>query len=242
MHRVRSWFLLIVIAVVYCGGCQLLPTQEVKREYYDNGTLLSETNYRGEKKHGISKTYYENGALKSQGLYRNDKRHGVFSYFAEDGTLLTQFKYKSGAFIGGRDYYTSGVVKAETYPGKSIKSFYESGALMSEVVYKNGVPVVQRNYQEGGRLHSELMYGEDSAGFRMYDENGNAIGEIHPDDTMEEMMQTLQKGIPAQFDALPDSDIKSQIDVLLGSLEGYDERAEQKRKEIMERYGYGGEQ
>ena len=35
--------------------------QEIKREYYDNGQLKSETPYENEKQHCVSKGWYENG-------------------------------------------------------------------------------------------------------------------------------------------------------------------------------------
>ena len=55
---------------------------EIKKEYYQNGKLCSETPYKNDKRHGIRKFYYENGKLKSSMNCLNGRIYGIYITFS----------------------------------------------------------------------------------------------------------------------------------------------------------------
>jgi len=85
---------------------------EVKKEYWDNGKLKSETTYKkaykvGWKKvkttlipHGIAKDYYENGILKKEDPYIDGNRTGMVKFYREDGSLEMTANYINNKLNG----------------------------------------------------------------------------------------------------------------------------------------------
>lgn len=49
----------------------------IKKEYYENGKLDSESPFANGKIHGIVKDYYENGQLKEESVYDNSELKGT---------------------------------------------------------------------------------------------------------------------------------------------------------------------
>ena len=48
----------------------------ISKEYYENGTIKEEVNYKDGKLNGISREYYENGSLKSESTFKNGALDG----------------------------------------------------------------------------------------------------------------------------------------------------------------------
>jgi hypothetical protein len=60
---------------------------EIKREYWDNGKLQSETSYVGGVRHGVERWWWENGELWSEYSYEGGKRHGMMKQWWENGDI-----------------------------------------------------------------------------------------------------------------------------------------------------------
>jgi hypothetical protein len=59
---------------------------EVKREYWGNGKLKSETHYKDGMKEGLRIKWYENGKKKSEGNFKNGLQHGLWIWWNKNGT------------------------------------------------------------------------------------------------------------------------------------------------------------
>ncbi len=101
---------------------------EIRKEYWDNGNIKSETPYKksyslGYKKvktklkpHGIAKDYYESGALKKEDPYVDGERAGTVKLYREDGSLEATAEFKDDKRNGKSIfYYSDGSVMQEEY-------------------------------------------------------------------------------------------------------------------------------
>lgn len=65
----------------------------ILREFYPSGTLRSEAEVKGGKRHGRYREYYENGKLKFRGKYANNQPKGTWKYYTEEGEFERKEKY-----------------------------------------------------------------------------------------------------------------------------------------------------
>lgn len=105
---------------------------EIRKEYWDNGNIKSETPYKksyslGYKKvktklkpHGIAKDYYISGALKKEDPYIDGERMGTVTLYREDGSIEATAEFKDNK-----------------RNGKSI-FYYSDGSVMQEEYYRDG--------------------------------------------------------------------------------------------------------
>lgn len=68
----------------------------LQKEYYPNGKLKRQTNYKNGKLEGYHKVYYENGKLESEYPYKNDKLEGVVKDYSKNGKLEREHAYIGG--------------------------------------------------------------------------------------------------------------------------------------------------
>ena len=73
---------------------------EVRKSYYESGVLQSETNYKNDKKEGLTKRYHESGALKTEGSYKNGEYDGLYKVYSESGLLMHRSNFKNGKLLG----------------------------------------------------------------------------------------------------------------------------------------------
>lgn len=100
-----------------------IPVTGIVKEYYDNGKLRSETEYKDGKENGVRKYYYESGNLKSETEYKDGKRNVGEKWYYENGNLKAETNYKDGKRNGVEKWY------------------YENGKLEHEYHYINGEKV-----------------------------------------------------------------------------------------------------
>ena len=65
----------------------------VQKEYWENGNLEKEENYKKGVKHGPYRYYYENGQLKSEGNYKEGKKVGISRIYFESGEVKGEINY-----------------------------------------------------------------------------------------------------------------------------------------------------
>ena len=88
--------LLILLLIIGCGKITKPNELTVKKEFFENGQLKSEYQYRNDMKHGVAIVYYPNGTLKGEATFKNDELEGsVVSYF-ENGNMEIQGFYTNG--------------------------------------------------------------------------------------------------------------------------------------------------
>ncbi len=68
----------------------------ISLDYYDSGTLRSQTYYLNGKKNGISIHYYENEQIERILQYVDDLKHGTETYYLKNGSLKEKLNFKKG--------------------------------------------------------------------------------------------------------------------------------------------------
>ena len=115
----------------------------ISRTYYENGQLLSEVTYVGDKL---------NGQLQSEDVYVDDKKNGISKTYDEDGQLWIDEVYVDNKRNGiSRSYHDNGKLQIEeTYVDNKrngISRYYHTnGQLLYEGMYindkRNGIGIV----------------------------------------------------------------------------------------------------
>ena len=172
----------LTVAIALIVALKGYAQTEVKKEFYPNGKLMSETPYNNgkingvkklyyesgklerdatiidDKFNGIAKSYYESGALESETLFKNDKINGIAKSYYESGELEKETPYKNDEINGlEKTYYKSGKIETETpYKNDKIdgleKLYYESGKIEIERQYINGQSYISKSYYENGKI------------------------------------------------------------------------------------------
>jgi len=68
---------------------------EVVKEFFMNGNLHWEKNYKNGVPEGVTREYYQNGSLKSETHFQNGKETGVSRHYYEDGTVMQEVYYNA---------------------------------------------------------------------------------------------------------------------------------------------------
>lgn len=134
----------------------------IAREYYDDGTIKTETESVNGKANGLMKTYDRSGNLNSVYTFKDGIRHGPAVSYYPTGELEMKMYYVDGHREGTTLwYYKSGKLFREVpYKAGKIegirKSYYEDGKMMSEAYYSGGYPGLGlKEYNKSGKLMSD---------------------------------------------------------------------------------------
>jgi antitoxin component YwqK of YwqJK toxin-antitoxin module len=100
----------------------LNTSSEIKKTYYDNGQIMSETDYKGNIKDGEQIWWHENGQMKHKAIFVDDKLNGKWSSWHDSGV-----NYQEGNYLNNN---ADGVW---TFIG-------ENGNKYKEEIYINGIP------------------------------------------------------------------------------------------------------
>ena len=105
---------LLALTFLFLFSGSVYGQEEVKKEYWDNGKLKSETHYKDGKKEGL-KTYWDKNGIKTgETPYKNGKLEGL-----ETGSTVIgkyEIPWKNGKREGLATYwYESGIKKEESY-------------------------------------------------------------------------------------------------------------------------------
>lgn len=76
--------------------------EQVIEEYYENGFLKAEIQYRDDCKMGVEKEYYENGNLKCEVRYHNGSKQGPAKWYRESGEVIVEITYQNDKAVSGR--------------------------------------------------------------------------------------------------------------------------------------------
>jgi antitoxin component YwqK of YwqJK toxin-antitoxin module len=128
---------------------------------YNNGNPKIIVEYKKGLQVGLCKEYWENGQLAGEGNYKDDEKEGSWKFYDENGSLDMEGNFKEGILVGlCKEYYENGQLKMETnYKDDSehfVKSYYENGQLESEGNFKNYKEEgLWKFYNEDGSLKEE---------------------------------------------------------------------------------------
>lgn len=194
--------LLFTIAFIFMSSSSALSfghgvkEDGVNIEYYENGQILSESNYLNGELHGLSREYYENGQILSESNYINGELNGPSGEYYEDGQIQAEANYANGELIGvAKEYYVNGGVKnaaSFSMDKMKIETYSISGKLSRRAVYKDGVIIDEyildeqgnvisngfyRTYYNSGALESEQSFkdGKRHGITKIYDEIGELV-------------------------------------------------------------------
>lgn len=128
-------------------------------EYFENGDVYLEMNFKDNFKNGSEKSFYRNGNVYSQMNYKNGDLQGKYIQYFLDGTINQEGEYLNGMFQG------------------EWRIYHENGNLKSITNYDEGqAQDLYREFDTDGKLHFEYDYrkGEIIA-YRFYDKKGNIL-------------------------------------------------------------------
>lgn len=133
--------------------------EEKAVEYYANGDVFAEMDFKNGKQHGSEKKYHKNNNLFSETLYINGEPYGTYETFYSNGKLQERGQYESGKLEG------------------RFEAYYENGQLESEGTYSNGVPDgVTKYFDSDGRKHYEYDWKKgEIISYRYYNKNGDIL-------------------------------------------------------------------
>lgn len=131
-----------------------IPDGDVK-EFNENGKVIMEAVYQGNKLNGEMVRYNDRGEVLSRETYEDGVLHGPASYYQykSAGKAWSQCVYQHALLHGTRSvYYPSGALKAQEN--------FRHGKLRGErnTYYKNGQPEAKENYLDGKLTGERTLY------------------------------------------------------------------------------------
>ena len=116
----------------------------LEREYYENGQLFFQTNYKDEIRVGKWTNYHSNGQIRKEGNFKDDEMDGKWIWYYENGQIEEERNYIDGKREGKYTYYyengkirKEGNFKDDEMDGKWIW-YNENGQIRFEGSYKDG--------------------------------------------------------------------------------------------------------
>jgi len=142
-----SILLCLVLAFIGCKD------RETQFTYYDDAKTkpkeVFEVDKETGKKDGKYKEFYKNGQVKTEAQYKDGNGDGPYKEYYENGQVSKETQYKEGYAEGPyKEYYKNGQVKKEVlYKGGkadgTYKEYYENGQVCMDIVFKDGLRKVK---------------------------------------------------------------------------------------------------
>ncbi|MCF8235304.1 MAG: hypothetical protein K9G67_09280 [Bacteroidales bacterium] len=157
----------------------------------------------------IKKEYYEDGSLQSEVPYQNDQIHGRAVWYDQKGNKMMEAHYDQGKLNGSLiRYYENGNKEALEYYKHDLKdsisvNWNALGQKISEVFYKDDIlHGSYKKWYENGQLQVEGQYhmGDFGGRWMYYDLTGNIVG-----------IGDFKKGEGSQKGYYPDGTLKREI-------------------------------
>jgi hypothetical protein len=117
------------IIILFLSFFSCYNAGERRIEYYENGQIKSEHDFKDGKLNGVSVKYYPNGNIESRTDYINDVMHGKSYKFYTNGEIAGVLQYFNGRIIGSNKYYDK---KGKL---REICEYDSSSHLVDRIVY-----------------------------------------------------------------------------------------------------------
>ena len=195
----------------------IADSDEVYKDFYENGKVKSTGYTKNEQKHGLWKYYYENGELEEEGRYKNGMRSGTRKSFYENGKPKTEGDFENDMKVGfWKGYNLMGQVESEgNYKNSKKEGLWKSylnGKIESEANYKNDKrDGIYKVYDKKGDLKAEAEFIDDKReGLTKSYQNGIIVSEeTFKNDERNGLTRTFVSGI-----------IKEEVNYKDGKLNG----------------------
>jgi antitoxin component YwqK of YwqJK toxin-antitoxin module len=153
---------LLALTFLFLFSGSVFGQEEVKKEFYDSGELLSETHYKNGEREGLETRFYESGEKKSEVLWKGSETRGPETNWYKSGKKKSEICCRKNGvrWEGGYLYWEEEV----------ITSWYESGKKKSETHLKDGgdwglgnsswifMKGVETSWYESGKKKSEVLW------------------------------------------------------------------------------------
>ena len=132
--------------------------------YSDQGDIGNYINGKRDslyKEDGLHKEFWDNGQLKHEWNYKNGEKNGLYRCWTENGKLDYEVNYTDGDLDGiRRSWYENGqLYKEEDFINGQeptiVRWWHENGQLKYEANYKDGL---KRSWYENGKRYIEQNY------------------------------------------------------------------------------------
>jgi antitoxin component YwqK of YwqJK toxin-antitoxin module len=160
-----SLTLLLSLTFLFLFSGSVYGQEEVKKKYWDNGKIKSETHWKDGKPDGLSTYWYESGKNQIKTHYKNGERDGLVTTWWENGVKSGETHYTNGKNEGLETTWSRNSIKRSEIPYKNGKRegltrfWYESGTKNTETPYKNGEKEgLETWWYESGKKKSESHY------------------------------------------------------------------------------------
>ena len=122
---------LIAIPCVFYWGVLGYCADKTREDYYEDGNLKSIYPYNESGLlDGLVKQYYADGKIKVEAEYKNNVREGIYKNYYENGNLMLLFNYKDGKTDGiCKRYYRSGSLMLEQNYTSGDRDGHTSGTI-----------------------------------------------------------------------------------------------------------------
>ena len=157
------------------------------RYRYNEKIVHEQINRYNEKnqKEGVWKDFYENGQVKEEKNYKEDKLHGIYKHFNEKGDLLQIVQYKEGNIDTADTSVNIDIDIKETYDNNGNKIFEGSYKGITPIgvhrtFNEKGKVIKSITYNINGEIESEgivLINGKEEGNWKYFYENGTAKAE-----------------------------------------------------------------
>lgn len=130
---------------------------------------------------GPYEDYFYNGTLKSQGEYKNGKKNGVFKYYDEWNGKIWKIETYENNLLHGKFETFLGISESGYYNNgqkEGVFELYKNNKLTNSFTYENGIKSGEFiNYHNNGEVQSKgfLKKGIIDGKYELFDENGNSI-------------------------------------------------------------------
>jgi len=146
--------------------CSLVFSQEIQKEYYENGNLQYERTFKDRQKDGIAKEYFKNGNVKVEVMYDQGEMQGEFKEYYPSGALKNVRIYVDGVIEGvTKKYNEDGKLTAELTRDRGEMSwwltkrydYYPTGDLKYKYMYNQKTREgYRKNFHENGQMSTEF--------------------------------------------------------------------------------------
>lgn len=155
--------LIIISSILLSVSCGY--SQEIKKEFYDNGSLKNEYKSVNGKPDGAVKFYYESGELQGSLNYSNGMQNGPSTIYHKNGKIFKSMTFKNGEQDDTmKIYYESGQLQEISFIHNGKKEgiymlYYENGQLQIKGMTKDfQLHGHCEHYLENGKLEKKGEY------------------------------------------------------------------------------------
>ena len=156
---------LLALTFLFLFSGSIFGQEEVKKEYWDNGKLKSESHYKDGNLDGRKTEWYEDGEVKSVGYYDNDKLEAKREFW-DNSELKSEYSFKDEKLDGvKREFWDNGELKSlSNYKDGNLNGekteWHEDGKVKSVNYYYNGklLEIKKREYLDNDELVEFVDY------------------------------------------------------------------------------------